>query len=95
MTMTSYEDLDGTDKIILGILSGYELLTVRELWYEFGEDDAVTENLREDEIAARLESLASKGFLESVVMAGPDGKPGPLGYRLKKNEESSKDETLE
>lgn len=81
--METPKSLDAIDQTILRILPAYEQLTAVELWYEFGEDDAVKETVTEEEILDRLESLREKGFVERVTEAGVDGDPAPVIYRVK------------
>jgi hypothetical protein len=58
-------------------------LTALELWYELGEDDAVKERPKEEEIVRRLEALRVREFVEVVTSEKNGCKPGVAGYCLK------------
>jgi hypothetical protein len=75
--------LDTIDRKILPILSLYKHLNLLQLWYEFGEDDALKERLTKEEISDRLEYLRAKGLVEKVVKAEIDDGSGYLSYRIK------------
>ncbi|MFX0200847.1 MAG: hypothetical protein ACFFCW_32400 [Candidatus Hodarchaeota archaeon] len=75
--------LDTIDRSILRILSLYEHLNLLQLWYEFGEDDALNECVTKEEISNRLEYLRAKGFLERVMEAEIDDHSGYLSYRIR------------
>lgn len=80
--------LDSIDRNILRILSLYEHLNLLQLWYEFGEDDALKERITKEEISNRLEYLRAKGFVERVMDAEIDYDSGYLSYRIKKGADS-------
>lgn len=64
--MERQNSLDAIDQNILRILALYESLDVVELLYEIGEDDTSTENVTEEEILSRLESLGREGFVRCI-----------------------------
>jgi DNA-binding Lrp family transcriptional regulator len=65
--MQTDNSLDTVDQNLLRILSVYEQLTLLQLWYELGEDDAVKERVSEEEVRNRLESLETRGHVEKTV----------------------------
>jgi excisionase family DNA binding protein len=58
--------LSSVDQNILRILSLYEHLTLLQLWYEMGEDDALGRRLTEKETERRLQVLTMRGFVENI-----------------------------
>jgi excisionase family DNA binding protein len=71
--------LSPVDQSILRILSLYEHLTLLQLWYEIGEDDALGRRLTANETQHRLQSLTMRGFVENI---GDGDSPSPK-YRLR------------
>lgn len=75
--------LETIDCNILRILSLYEYLNLLQLWYEFGENEALKERITKERISERLEYLRAKGFVERVMEAEIDDDSGHLSYRIK------------
>lgn len=83
--MEDYRGLDSIDQSILRILSVYKRLTPSQIWYRFGEDDALKVRVGEEEILNRLESLRASGLVERVRKSESERNSNHLGYRIKGN----------
>jgi hypothetical protein len=64
--MKNHPSLDQVDQSLLEILSGYECLTVLQLWWEMGEAEAAAK-ISKEEVLSRLETLETLGFVERLT----------------------------
>lgn len=80
------EIVDAIDQNILRILSLYEHLTLLQLWYELGEDNAAKRSISEEGTRKRVESLVARGFVEKVRKAGFDDDSALAVYRVKRRD---------
>ncbi len=64
--MEGHDNLDSVDRHILRILSLYEALDLLQLWYELGESDGSVMRMTQEELSRSLESLRTRGFVESI-----------------------------
>jgi len=71
------------DSAILRILSPSKPLHPSELRKRLGELKIATGELSQKTVVAMLESLRTRGIIEKTVLAGPEGEPVLLGYRIK------------
>ena len=74
--------MDVIDRSILRVLALYDNLTLLQLWYELGEDNAVRVRVTEAEIIDRLDSLKASGLVETIARARSGGRATCVGYRI-------------